>query len=771
MNRIIVWKQRGGVDERRHILGNVSRWNWLFIGESVILLLLCTFHAVDAGHYVDFIPINGTFQNYNPVRRFLGGQVPYRDFQDYLGLGHLYFGSLVTGLLGGSYRDSLIAFSFLTIVSLALFSYIIGLAILEKKETAIAMTNVVLSCLLISPNFFIKWTGDMADIAVAMAGALDAANSARFIRGMILPVVCLLLWGACFCYKKIGTKSVWIAKHKEDAACVGIGLLAGFAFVWSNDYGISCWICLAVILFWISLSRTRKVTKTLKNIVIELTASAVGIFMAVEIFTWGNFSGWVSSTFGTGDFQRWYYNDGKSYYVTDVDFSWIMLLQAEICFVYMIKLFRERASIGAIRRYGIPAFCNMVCFCAANEYKLLSGGDRREVAFATLFLTMLYEIIRHLPYFERGQRKEKLSVALSFLIGAAWIIAAANEEFAFRYLTVKEGTYVERMDGNLTSLGEDLLRTDEFLDGESFFSTYASAQEVVSDIYQPSGTDYIIHVLGDAQRESYLNIFHTADFRYASTIKDGYSYWTYWMERANWFWYRDLYENWHPVYANTYEVYWEKNEAADTKNTIEDGIDVEIVDADDSIKIQVRTKEPVNGIADAYIDYRVNKKSNRSAKLAFQTLLRVRNTGQIYAQSEEHESNYLRSQSKEYIPIPIVNGYGEVTLSARPERSTYLEINYVACTRIFTCTSDYIEVAGITVGDQETVLRVHNTLKNRNALTEISAVEIQDHVYAVDEVAEDSEYMMLHIKGNIDYEENKSNFMKIFRDRNKGYGG
>ena len=239
MNKIIVWTQGERVNERRRIFGNVSLWNWLFIGESVVLFLMCVLHAAGAGHYANFKAFNGTFQNYNPVRRFLDGQIPYRDFQDYLGLGHLYFGSLVTGLLGGSYRDSRMAFSFLSIVSLVLLSYIIGLAILGKKETAIAMTNIVLACLLISPDFFIQWTGDMADIAVAMAGALNAADSARFIRGMVLPVVCLLLWGACFCYKKIGTKSVWIAKHKEDAACAGIGLLAGFAFVWSNDYGIS----------------------------------------------------------------------------------------------------------------------------------------------------------------------------------------------------------------------------------------------------------------------------------------------------------------------------------------------------------------------------------------------------------------------------------------------------------------------------------------------------------------------------------------------------
>lgn len=50
--------------------------------------------------------------------------------------------------------------------------------------------------------------------------------------------------------------------------------------------------------------------------------------------------------------------------------------------------------------------------------------------------------------------------------------------------------------------------TDTFLDGEEFFATYASAQEVVSDTFQPSGTDYIIHVLGDEQRYDYIEAFN-----------------------------------------------------------------------------------------------------------------------------------------------------------------------------------------------------------------------------------------------------------------------
>ena len=44
----------------------------------------------------------------------------------------------------------------------------------------------------------------------------------------------------------------------------------------------------------------------------------------------------------------------------------------------------------------------------------------------------------------------------------------------------------------------------KFSDG-TLFSTYAGAMETVNGIFQPTGTDYIIHVLGDEQRQRYLD--------------------------------------------------------------------------------------------------------------------------------------------------------------------------------------------------------------------------------------------------------------------------
>ena len=65
-----------------------------------LLLTLITLSAIEKSKYINFSPLNGDFQNFNPVRRLLAGQAPFRDFEVYLGMGHLIMGGLFT-LIGG----------------------------------------------------------------------------------------------------------------------------------------------------------------------------------------------------------------------------------------------------------------------------------------------------------------------------------------------------------------------------------------------------------------------------------------------------------------------------------------------------------------------------------------------------------------------------------------------------------------------------------------------------------------------------------------------
>lgn len=116
----------------------------------------------------------------------------------------------------------------------------------------------------------------------------------------------------------------------------------------------------------------------------------------------------------------------------------------------------------------------------------------REVALAVLFLGIVFEVCAFFEAFE-SQKKEAAVFAISSVVCLAWIVSEARDEFVFKYMTDLDGVCVEALGGNLTSLGDDLIETDKFLDGNDFFATYASAQEVVADTYQSSGTDYMHH--------------------------------------------------------------------------------------------------------------------------------------------------------------------------------------------------------------------------------------------------------------------------------------
>ena len=747
---------RGGWKDRF----NLTKECWIFIFELVLSGLICIIHALSAGHYANFYPINGTFQNYNPVRRLLSGQIPYKDFQDYLGMGHLYIGTLFTALFGGDYQASLQAFSFLTFGGLFLLTLMVSLAIIKRKEIAGAATTLILVMILVEPAFFKNAITGNDEILAALEYALGTGNSARFIRGMILPISVFLIFLGARLAKKIPAK--YTQKLRGFTVHIGIGLIAGFSFAWSNDYGISCWLCLLIISFFLAFSRRKSIKQAIVAFFVSAVASIISLLITVEVVTLGNFGKWLSSTFGTGGYQFWYYNSSKSYFLYDADFTYIMLIQAGLAVVYLYKLFKSNGTLSACRRYGILAFANMACFCAVNEYQYLSGGGSREVALTVLFLNILIELCCLVSNVACKTKIINAVLIASFVIGLAWTGSNIKDEIVFSTFTKKDGVEVKELGGNLTSHGAELLNTRDFLSGEKFFATYASAQEVVNDTFQPSGTDYIIHVLGDNQRNQYLESFTEGDFRYAATIRKEFTDWEYWVERSNWFFYRELYGNWHPVYANSYELYWEKNDPSES-NDITDGITIRIEDIEESTKkIIIQCDKSRSGIADVYLDYSINKKNNRRSLITIQSALKVENTGTIYAGGGSYyESNFLRPKSAEYIPIPVNNGYGEVTITANPIESCNLSINTFSCNRILTAMDDYLHIESLQEGENTKILIAKNNAINQNKISNVSSLEYGGESYEILDISNDENNIYLTV--NPEFHLDQKNQVKVVR--------
>lgn len=736
MNRMNV--RGGGIQH----LGKVDKESWILLFGLTVLAGICLFHAFGAGHYVDFYPMNGTFQNFNPVRRMLDGQIPYQDFQDYLGMGHLYAGAIFTKLFGGNYQSSLVAFTYLTILCIALIALMVGNTVFQKKEASILFTDMLLLLLVLQPLFYKNFLSGMEEILNALNSSLSVGNSARFVRGLILPVTYFLFLLGRKGFQALMERKPNLAKKENWLILCGVAYVAGFAFAWSNDYGISCWVCLAVMTFFTILARKRNLIQALAGMVLEVLISLAALFIFVEIFTAGHFYNWFRSVFGTGGYQAWYYNGEKSFYLYNIDISFLTIMQGMLCVAYLVKLFWEVGSKQAILRYGVPAYINMVCFCAVNEYKLLSGGASREIALSVLFLTILAELFQ----FGRALLKRYTKYAISFGIcftGVAWIASTVANEFIFWKATSKDGAYVGQLGGNMSQYAADLADASDFLHGEEFFSTYASAQEVVEGKYQPSGMDYIIHVLGDSAREKYLDVFQTGYFKYAATIEENLNQYSYWVKRANWFFYRELYRKWHPVYANSYEVYWERNKE-EGENVWEGECSVEVAELSHAVKkIVIHADASVNGVADLYVDYKAKKGEGGDAKLLFQTMVKAENSGAIYAEQAAWESNYLRTENREHIPVTVVDGYGEILLTSCPQKDTDMEVLGVSCSEIFTVEFDYIKAEKVVDSGNQIVVSVERNAEVQKALEGVEGIAIGKEQYGVSEVQSDEVYLYL----------------------------
>lgn len=117
---------------------------WLFL--LLVLAGLAAVRGLAANYEIGYEIMNGDFQNYNPVRHLLAGQVPYRDFTVYLGAGELYSVGGLLLVLGNSFGRSMFATNFCTwfyfeLLVLAVCLVVIGTA-RAARAAALALCSV-----------------------------------------------------------------------------------------------------------------------------------------------------------------------------------------------------------------------------------------------------------------------------------------------------------------------------------------------------------------------------------------------------------------------------------------------------------------------------------------------------------------------------------------------------------------------------------------------------------------------------------------------------
>lgn len=700
----------------------------------VSLLLLCITNGLSAGTDADFYAINGDFQNYNVIRRLMDGQTPFEEFAVYLGCGHLYLGTLANLLFGWKGMDlstSKMAFQFLSLLSFALIATVIFSTVTRTRKVKISL---VLTCaltlfLLLSSAVppILAWLPE--DIHTAVTAALTAGNSARFLRGMApaLFVIAAVLIGKFL-------KKVRVDENSWLYCPLVFGIPAGWFIFYSNDYGLASAVCGTILFLTVTIFSQKSILRKFKEVGAYLAAGMASFLILGMLVTGGNIQTYLSSLFGTGGMQAWYYNNGKSFYIYDIDYSLFTLLQGGVAFLYFCLFVKNLSEPEKRERYGILAFMNMAAYAAANEYKLLSGGHLHEVAYTILFLTAGAEILRlvltpvfgKIPLRASGILSTTVAVlALALCGGWSW-----NQlgEYQKELQDQSEYVYVENV-GNLSYLGESILATDEFLTPEDrIFSTYASALETYRGQFQPSGTDYIIHALGDEAIASYMETFRAGDFDYVTTIREEYSVWEYWVQNANWYFYRELLAGYQPVYANKYQIFWKKSEKEQGSPA---NVQLELEKIDDYYyKVKIVAPDIEYGVADVSLNYQVEKRDRLKSMLNFSTMVFVQNVYAAEKLEYEYPGDwyYLDNEAQgSCVGISIVNGYGELLLKSAPEETTFFTHFDAQLGNVYSAGSvTYGIVLDAAETEQGITLELSNTARNRIITEKAGQIAVED---------------------------------------------
>lgn len=410
--------------------------------------------------------------------------------------------------------------------------------------------------------------------------------------------------------------------------------------------------------------------------------SAVGLGVSVTLVSHGHPLAWLRQTRGTGAFQSWYYGSdpaGRLCTLADLRLSgqfWVLLALAAAAAVLVLC---ARAETDALRAAGVFVLCLGMALWEPL-YAVgsgVTGGPREGARMLLAVLAPVLAVCAVRALLRRcGAALPGRPLAAGCVALAAVCLAAGLHGQWQRYRAGRgDLIYCAGLGGWLDNKAERLETELALTGGAPVFSTYASGLEAITGQLQPSGTDYIIHVLGDAQRTRYLQLFQTGSdsglFTFASTPSPKVVDYERWARNANWWFYRELYRYWQPV-ANTFQsggmhLFWKKG--FDQTLPVDVTLTVEET-APGVFTLTARAGDGLNAVADVQLDYVLTAPAGTLHSYLFVDCLTE--NGLWAARGKEGSASFfLPGQGGgAHIPITLANGVGTVTVSALPAAST-----------------------------------------------------------------------------------------------------
>lgn len=653
---------------------------WLVL--LVLLAGLAAVRGLAACYNIQYEITNGDFQNYNPVRHLLAGQVPYRDFTVYLGAGELYSVGALLLVLGNSFGRSMFAAGFCTWFYFEVLVLAVCVVVMGRARSARALTLALCGVCFLQVQGWLQlpWLGDVLTFAA------DSGNSARMIRSAALPLAVLVSLALLRLLEGRPLRPAlarWLPASVVPAA-------AGALVPWSNDMGAAMYLAVSLGygLFLLRRYRTdwkRVLLRVGQYILVSCGALGVSVLLISRFHP----IAWLQQTRGVSSFQTWYFGSGdtdKLCYLSEYvpQPAGGICLALAVAFAAGILLCRSARS-AALAAGGFALCLGMQLWNLL--YCLLSGAKGggpiggAQVLLAVLIPALavrgLMRLGACLPAalapLRRGLRRA-LPPACA-LFGCALLAVGAAGQIQSR-LGGHEGlTYVPALRGWLGDQAEKLAAEQALVGQARLFGTYSSALEAMNGQLQPTGTDYIIHALGDRQRLAYLTTFQQGEFDLVVTPSPKVAVYERWSRNVNWWFYRELYR-WYAPVANTFNsggmhLFWQRTGVC---NDLQQPARVDWEAQDNTVTLTVTTEDPTfNGVADVTLHYGFAVAEGYRLRGGLHSYLTCRavTESELWAERDPDTAMMADFQIPTdrrtcQIPVTIADGVGTVRLEALP---------------------------------------------------------------------------------------------------------
>jgi hypothetical protein len=559
---------------QRAAAGWVVRADRLLGKLAIAALLVAIVHyALTLAHaraaLADFHPLNGDFQNYNPVRRmFLGEQVG-RDFDSYLGLGPVCLLYATMLPLGSDFTTSLFATHFLHAIATAgailllcrLCGVLLGWSCLVGW---FALVYARSPAFLPAPAFLHECFMELA----------YPSNSSQGVR--------------CLAPLLAAPALVCVIRRCRDVRISGLclGAIAGTLLLWSNDFGLPTATSLLLFgcawLYWRAETRLRAISAA----ALMLLATGLSAFLVLLAVT-GSPREWFAYNFlNVVKDQFWFVIDPTSKITTIFD---IPVYRGVPLAFACLGLLAWKARRSGFRAEDLSLAMLLVANVLAGY--VTCSGSRGERYFFPLY-RCLAVIVPYLAWswISLVLRKPRMPALREVFARRGWQLAAATagalavctllaartsyqdrtqrEAAAAATLEVPElGGRLGHQFSKVVAVGREIRARAieaEVPARQRLFSTYASAMDAVAGAVHPSRSDYIIHALGPQRRNDYLHVLASAQPMFVTTIRDDFTPWERWLRTVHWDFYAQLLKDYRPVDRTLYNIVWQRrSEPAD----------------------------------------------------------------------------------------------------------------------------------------------------------------------------------------------------------------